>query len=249
MRHEPSEDPGLPTIGGREVQVWWSTPSRVNWRLTDVISPGEQGRLELLAREPDRRRFLAAASLLRLVGAHHLRTDPSLVVVDRTCPDCERPHGKPSLPGAGIEVSLSHADDLVVLAATRLGEVGVDIEKVGHLPDAEAMADLVVGPDEPVAPGRAEEQLLRYWTRKESLLKATGAGLRVPMRELTVSPADGPARLLSWAGDEAPGTVSMVDLVTRDGYCGALTVLASGPFTVVDHDGDRLTACPAEALA
>jgi 4'-phosphopantetheinyl transferase len=47
---------------------------------------------------------------------------------------------------------------------------------------------------------RRVDGFLRYWTRKEAVLKATGDGLRVPMDELVVSAPEEAAELRSWRG-------------------------------------------------
>lgn len=134
----------------------------------------------------------------------------------------------------------------MALALTSLGEVGIDLEMSRPLPDAEAMADLVIGPDEPMHPRHKGDCFLRYWTRKEPALKATGVGLRVPLRAPTVSPAAEPTRLVRWPGMRVD-RFSMVDLVTRAGYCGALTLPAPGPFTLHELNGDELMAGPVDA--
>jgi 4'-phosphopantetheinyl transferase len=74
---------------------------------------------------------------------------------------------------------------------------------------------------------RCGADFFTYWCRKESVVKATGEGLRVPLSTVLVSPADGPARLRSYRG--APLPAAMVDVEVGDGYRGAVTVLTGQP--------------------
>jgi 4'-phosphopantetheinyl transferase len=67
---------------------------------------------------------------------------------------------------------------------------------------------------------------LRYWVRKESVLKATGEGLRVPMTDLTVSAPDEPPTLVRWTGrPELPSRVDMADLECEAAYAASLAMV------------------------
>jgi len=88
------------------------------------------------------------------------------------------PDGRPLVPG--LAVSVSHTHNLVVVAATNTGPVGVDIEEV-YPREVAALARrwfvpaelewMAAQPDELVA-------FLQLWTAKEAVGKALGQGLR-----------------------------------------------------------------------
>lgn len=215
----------------RTCHIWWATPSMArSWHL-DLLSDAERERRLTLRRSADQDRFTAATALLRLVVGRYTGQSPQLVRIDRVCPDCDRPHGKPVLADGALEVSLSHSGDRVAVALTGAGPVGIDVEKLdrdGHLPQMER---LVFSPAEiarlPVAPDDRLVAFYTCWTRKESLLKATGEGLRAPMTALTFSDFDQPAKLL--ACTDRAGLRSVVhDLKPGRGYFGAVSVLATG---------------------
>jgi hypothetical protein len=72
--------------------------------------------------------------------------------VVRVCPRCgSAAHGRPVALGSAAHVAISYAGDLVAVAWSYDGPVGIDLE--------------------PAGPGRQE------WTRVEALLKATGDAL------------------------------------------------------------------------
>src|SRR4051794_37321895 len=111
-----------------DCHVLWARPS-AGWAVADGwLDAAERGRRDALLRAEDKARFVTAAGLLRLAVAERLGIAPGAVAVDRACPDCERPHGRPAVPGAGLEVSVSHSGDLVAVALVA-GEtpVGVDV--------------------------------------------------------------------------------------------------------------------------
>ena len=86
-------------------------------------------------------------------------------------------------PAAGLHLSASHAGDVVLVAASAAGRVGVDVEQVASV-QFDGFDDLVLTPAERrhlstlPGPSRALERAVA-WTRKEALLKATGHALTV----------------------------------------------------------------------
>src|SRR5690606_21175696 len=106
-----------------------------------------------------------------------------------------------------LRLSWSHSGDRVVVAVTPGTEVGVDVERI--VPHARETAERVLRePERAVLAALPEPRrpagFVRYWTRKEALLKATGDGLAVPPALLHVTAPDAPPRLLSWSGPDRP---------------------------------------------
>ena len=144
----------------------------------------ERGRLAAYLREEDKARFLLGVTLVRRVLAERFSLPAARVILDRTCADCGKPHGK--VRAAGVELSVTHSGDLVGIA---VGErpVGLDVEKVDLGVDVDAVARVALTDAEVrelrgydgVAKARA---FTTYWTRKEAVVKATGDGLRGDLR-------------------------------------------------------------------
>jgi 4'-phosphopantetheinyl transferase len=220
--------------GALRCQVWMVDPGRVPRRYAGLLDPTERGRRDRYLRDGDRARFAAAAVLLRLAAAAAAGTPPERVRVDRACDRCGQQHGRPRLPGTGLHASVSHAGDLVAVALCRAAPVGVDVEQVGDR-DVAALVAACLADDEPLA-GPAD--FYRYWCRKEAVVKATGEGLRAPLAQVRVSPADRPARLLSYRG--AGLVAALRDLPVPAGYVGAVCVLHAGPLEVELPDPGQL---------
>ncbi|MFF3468949.1 4'-phosphopantetheinyl transferase family protein [Streptomyces sp. NPDC001984] len=95
------------------------------------------------------------------------------------------PGGRPVLRGlgAGLQVSLTHTDELIVVGVSRAGAVGVDAEPAGRRVSFDLLREQVctAGEAELIAAlpeGERTEQFLRLWTLKEAYTKALGHGLR-----------------------------------------------------------------------
>jgi 4'-phosphopantetheinyl transferase len=191
-----------------------------------MLSDVEARRRAAYVREDDRARFTLGAVLLRLIAGARLRLDPAAVRVDRTCPSCGRPHGRPRIPDGGLHVSVTHSGDVTGIAATAVGPVGVDVEIVRSF-EYRAMLDDVLGPEERKREPTLEE-FFRYWTRKEAVLKATGAGLAVPLWSVVVTPPDRAPDVVRYDGGPKPA-LQMMDCPPAPGYEGAVTVLSVEP--------------------
>ncbi len=120
------------------VQVWWADLTAVDRLLRDVVSVSELARADSYVSAADRGRSLLGAALLRLAAATELGIAPGDVEVVRCCEECGGEHGRPRV--AGVELSLSHAGVLTVVAAARL-PVGVDVERDADVPTGETAAD------------------------------------------------------------------------------------------------------------
>ncbi|MGC5585444.1 4'-phosphopantetheinyl transferase family protein [Ornithinimicrobium sp. W1679] len=192
---------------------------------------------------------LTGQVLLQVVVAPLVGLAPGRLVLDRTCRRCGGPHGKPRVPGADLDLSLTYAGGTVLLAVSPRHRplVGLDAEPRRPPPGLAAdpagdgtLAREVLGPTEhrewlALPAGARSTALVRWWTRKEAVLKALGHGLSVPPRALRVSPPGGPPRLLAWDADLAgadladPVALADVDLPTVAGTLAAVGVTTVEP--------------------
>ena len=172
-----------------------------------------------------RHRFVLARTLLRRRLGDSLNVNPTALVF------ANGERGKPHMVTPDLarppHFNLSHSGDVVVLAVSPT-EVGVDVESMREVANAERLArrffshtehEIVHG----LKVADRDHAFLRIWTQKEAYLKATGLGVGMPLREVeTESDPEAPPRLLAIAGDrdeagrwtlleaEVPGAVCMV---------------------------------------
>jgi 4'-phosphopantetheinyl transferase len=168
--------------------------------LAAVLSDAERHRASRFAFDRDRRRFIVARARLRQLLAERLGAKPESVEFTYGA------HGKPALLRRSgmldLRFNVSHCAEVAVYAFAAGREVGVDVEAVHALEDADAIAARFFSARE-YAEYRALDAsdrplaFFNCWTRKEAFVKATGDGLAHPLDGFDVSLAPGePARLL-----------------------------------------------------
>lgn len=201
--------------------VWWARRSYAAPGLSSLLDQTERARYQGYRREEDRERFLVGCALAKAAAADLTGASPAEITLDRTCPQCGKPHGKTSAEGA--ELSVSHSGDWIAVAATTSTPVGVDVEQVRETRDTDALARYVLSDAERDAVHA--DGFFTMWARKEAVTKATGDGVRVPFREVVVSAPDAAPRVLAWPYPEPPESVTLFDLDPGPGYKAALAVL------------------------
>ncbi len=186
-----------PLLGPGEVQIWKVdiTPAtRGIPALRARLSSDERERADRFVFDRHRFRYIRARAALRALLGRHLNV-PSAEVVLRAAPG-----GKPFLADASpsLYFNVSHSGDLALIALTKGGEVGVDLENVRqHSDDWVALARRYFASEEVAALERFSsservQAFFRGWTRKEAIVKLLGDGLRMPLDRFIV-PLDEPA--------------------------------------------------------
>lgn len=231
----------VPTLADDDCQVWWARPADAHPRLATLLNPVEHTRAAAYKRQIDRDRFIVGCALSRLVLGELLDLSPARVPLERPCADCGRPHGRPQVAGRPEQLSISHSGDRVALAVTRSGPVGIDVEQIDAR-KAEAIESVLTAEERGTLAGLSSQArlagLYTYWVRKEAVLKATGHGLTVPMREVGLSRHDEPAAVRF---DRARQMV-LADLSQDGPYRCAVAVGAVSLPNIVELSGAGLLA-------
>jgi len=152
-----------------------------------MLSDDEWARARRFAFERDRRRFLAAhAALRQLLSRYTDLPGASLSFVHGR-------FGKPTLEGhaGGLRFNLTHSGPIALIAFHPAADVGVDVEQLRNMPEAQAMAEAHFTASEraglaALTGDASDRAFLRCWTRKEACLKAIGIGLGVDTRSFDV---------------------------------------------------------------
>jgi 4'-phosphopantetheinyl transferase len=164
--------------------------------LLAILSSDERQRAGRFAFDLDRRRFIVARGRLRQLLATRLGVRPELVEFTYGA------HGKPAtarrFAGSNLRFNLSHCGDLAVYAFASGRDIGVDVEAIRPLPDADAIATRFFSRRENEAyralcPCDRPLAFFTCWTRKEAFIKAIGDGLSYPLYRVNVSLALGHA--------------------------------------------------------
>ncbi|WP_171470190.1 4'-phosphopantetheinyl transferase family protein [Frigoriglobus tundricola] len=139
------------------------------------LTPDEQARALRYKIAKAREQFVIGRGLLRGLLADHLGIDPVAVPLDYL------PSGKPVLTQRAVQLhfNVTHTDGILVLAAGHR-RVGVDVERVRPMPDADGLVGRYFSPAEAAAfralpECHREAGFFRGWTCKEAVIKAAGA--------------------------------------------------------------------------
>ena len=181
-------------VGANDLESFWL-----------LLSPAERARADRFRTGP-RERYVAARGQLRRILSSYLEVSPAALAFG------SGPHGKPVLEH-GPRFNLSHSAALGICAVSPGREVGVDLEALRPVPEAEAIAERWMGRDARAAL-EADGQdravtFMRLWTRREAYLKALGIGLARAER-----PAE-PVETCRWV---------VLDLDPAPGFVGALAL-------------------------
>ncbi len=231
----PAQSPSPPPAD--EVHVWaaWlAPPPAALAEFGASLSSAEAERAARFRFERDRDRFVAGRGLLRRLLGRYLQTDPQAVEFTYSA------EGKPALAGAfaasGLHFNLAHSEGLALLAVTRAGPVGIDVERIRALSDAAELVSRFFSARESAAFRLLPEDqkpaaFFSLWTRKEAWLKATGEGLAHLLARVEVSFLPGEsARWLSLPERQAHDADWMLhELEPAPNFTGALAVAAPRP--------------------
>lgn len=143
--------------------------------------------------------------IARFLLAPQLGVAPERVDVMRTAP------GKPYVGNdATLHYSVSHSHDRAMIALTRVAPVGVDLERVRVVPNAERILARFFPEHEIAAILSDDRHDLRFveaWTHAEARVKARGAGV--------------------WEAATPDDRAVLRPLTPPDGYAATVAVLAS----------------------
>ncbi|WP_447507240.1 4'-phosphopantetheinyl transferase family protein [Acinetobacter oleivorans] len=132
------------------------------------------------------RLFLISRVLVKTVLADKLGISPHAVNIEL------HPNGKPFVEGGkAVYFNLTHSADVIILAVTEEGEIGVDIEQVDR--EFEWMrVDSVLAPieiewikeNEITDSSSVFQRFFQIWTLKEAYIKCTGEGMSRHLKKL-----------------------------------------------------------------
>lgn len=181
-------------INTNEIHLWYVLLNQI----TDInllayyktlLSPTEHLQMEKIVFESDKKRFLVTRALVRTTLSRYSLIRPEDWIFTIT------DYGKPIINNTDLEqnflsFNLSHTHDLVLLGLIRNWAIGVDVEniltKVEHVDIAkEYFTSEEIDSLQKLSKDKQVEKFFKYWTLKESYLKAKGYGLSIPLNSIS----------------------------------------------------------------
>lgn len=194
-----------------------------------ILSEEEQQRARRFAIDLDRFRFVVARAKLRDLLGERLGIRPEAVQLTYG------KRGKPALRGetypGDIRFNTSHCRDIAVYAFTTGREIGIDIEAVRHLADADDIAMRCFSIREyrsycSLGHQERPRAFFNCWTRKEAFIKAIGDGFHYPLDEFDVTLAPHESTRILRVGNVSGNKCGwrLCDFVPLSGYVGAVVL-------------------------
>jgi 4'-phosphopantetheinyl transferase len=226
------EGPSSPNLSSGRIDVWRIDLDELPSAPPSALSPDELTRAQRFHFEKDRQRYIRCRSSLRNLLSRYLGTPAADICFKY------QPGGKPELTEQQnplqLRFSVSHSDQMALIAVSAVHRLGIDIEKERSDIDAEALSERFFSSRERDGLRALPDHLrvaafFACWTRKEAFLKATGDGLSFPLADFSVTthPEVGPA-LEEIGGDtHARQQWFLSDISVGDGYHAAVAVESS----------------------
>jgi 4'-phosphopantetheinyl transferase len=189
--HKVMADVKLPLCPG-QVQIWkvpLPLPNEAIARLNAWLSHEERERIAKFRFLKDRQRFISARGALRVVLASYLDARPVDLAFEYG------PFGKPALAGpaatADVAFSLSHCNDLALIAVASCPQLGIDVEGIREVPELAHIVERYFSNEERTAIKSAataarSKLFLQLWTRREAAAKARGLDLSAALSDLGI---------------------------------------------------------------
>jgi len=217
----------------RHVDVWCLPlvgPASRAAELGSFLTDDEEARLDRIVSATRRERARTAWGARRVILARILGRQPHDIVIAR------HGRGAPTVDASGhpLHVSLSHSEDWMLLAVSRMHRLGVDIERIDPDADVVRLAQRFFTTDEAATLSVLPEDealrvFFRIWTRKEAVLKGLGGGVPSRLRAVSVGAGEGRQVVRIGVSDW-----TLHDLAAPADY--ATTLAVRGDATILTHE-------------
>jgi len=215
----------FPALSSGELHVW-----HMSTKLTpgeymhhkNTLSQNELLKVSYFEFDEVRDSYVVSQSVLRKLLSGYLGIPAKSVKLGR------HSKGKPcSIDDPGLYFNMSNSGKLVVIAFSLDGEVGIDIEKIRPLHDLDELIMRNFTTSEikfiNAKPEERINRFFRFWTIKESYVKALGEGMRLPPDHLEFAIENDSIKLQSVKGVFEQEDWNFKEFSTSANYVGTIT--------------------------
>jgi len=219
------------SLAPNQIHIWrmfLNQPTEKTQQLSQILSPEENNKANRFYFEKDRHKFILSRGTLRTILSQYLNFPPQNLKFTYS------KQGKPTLlTETPIYFNLSHSHEITLYAITLNREIGIDLEFLRPITEAENIVKNYFSNKESalfntISSDQKPEAFFNAWTRKEAYLKATGQGLSQPLKEVEVNFTPGePAKLLSIKGDTQKASEwTLKHLIPHPNYIACVAISA-----------------------
>jgi len=185
--------PDTLSLSKDHIDVWLcelKTLSSDTSKLYGILSDDERERANKLKVEDKKQQYVIARGTLRQRLGLLTNINPEDFVFEYL------EHGKPVLNNdsriADITFNISHSYDLALIAISQKQSIGIDIEKINHDSDHQALVTRFFSKAEQAEFNTLSEAIkakafCACWTRKEAFIKAIGSGITYGLGNFNVT--------------------------------------------------------------
>ncbi|MEO5570670.1 MAG: 4'-phosphopantetheinyl transferase superfamily protein [Bacteroidia bacterium] len=210
-------------ILNKSIHIWLAhvqTDPRLISELKKSLSEDELRRSDRFAFEKDRNQFITAHVTVRTILAKYVDTTPAQIQFKKTA------YRKPfiSQPLTMIKFNISHSENKILIAVAE-NEIGVDIEKVKDSFEFNQLSKTYFSEKEQreiATSANQKETFYKFWTRKESVLKATGMGITDNLKEIEICNDENYSKLF-------PENIYISSFKIEEDFFGSIASLSNRP--------------------
>ena len=176
-------------LNGSAIHVWWlEWKKMISWikKYWFLLSEDELTYVGKFKQDDDQMRSATGKIIARFMIAHY--TGLSHEDINIEVQGFGKPHFIHENPSHQVSYSVSHSEEIVMVAFTRLPAIGADVEKIRPLTDYCELAAFFFAKEECEAiMGQGDlEVFYKYWTAKEAFVKALGKGLHIDLKSFVI---------------------------------------------------------------
>jgi 4'-phosphopantetheinyl transferase len=141
------------------------------------LSEDEQNKYNRLKKSGQSELQKSCRAVLKILLAEYTHVNPENIrlKVNR--------FGKPYLENADLWFNVSHTDKTFIIAISKKGRIGIDMEEMSEKWEDMDLSDYVFSDEEKQLVNN-QEDFFKMWTMKEALLKAYGTGLTNQLKKI-----------------------------------------------------------------
>jgi 4'-phosphopantetheinyl transferase len=213
----------IPALLEGELHIWRIDipgPPGLLDRCLSCLTPEELSRANRRKLPRARHEFILGRGALRILLSAASGMEPQAV------PLIAGPNEKPELPNTSLAFNVTHSAGVILIALRRNGTIGIDLEHINPTMHFAEVAASIFTPAENqhltsiADPAQRRRAFYQLWTRKESVIKADGRGLTLPLSSFEIP---------SSSSQPIPVTISsktfyVTDLPIEDTFAAAIAL-------------------------